>query len=217
MTAAQWDTHGKAYAVAYRDALHAGGYTAGVYGPWDVLTWCRDLGGYVMFWQSMSIGFSAKRNKNPFPGAHLIQRFGAATGGLDADHNEIRRSDWADPTSEDDMALDADDIQYQLERVPAVAVAGGRVSYSGARALNTTAADGTGKALLAVQAQADAVAQRVAAVEARPAGAPTDAQVATAVVAALQDPAVLAVLGPAVAAHLAMTTDAKWVDGQPTG
>lgn len=203
MSAAQWSAHGRAYAIAYRDALHAGGYAAGVYGGWDVLSWCRDLGGYVMFWQSMSTGFSGGRNKNPFPGGHLLQHAAAASvGGHEVDRNDIRRPDWAGPTAEDDMALSAADIEYQLEHVPRVTISGGRVTNAGDRDLNTAAASLAAQALVALQGQTDAVAQRVAAVEARPAEPVTDDQVIAAVEAKLADQAFVERLAAALASHI---------------
>lgn len=95
MTAGQWSSSCRAYAAAFRDALHAGGYAAAVYGPWDVLSRCRDLGGFAMFWQSMSTAHSGGRNANPWPGAHLRQRFQTSVAGHEVDHNDILRDDWA--------------------------------------------------------------------------------------------------------------------------
>lgn len=46
----------------------------GIYGPWDVLTWARDDQVASWFWQAgMSTSWSQGRNRNPWPGAHLLQ------------------------------------------------------------------------------------------------------------------------------------------------
>src|SRR5262245_2366708 len=72
---AQWQSVGWLYAGAFAAGVRSGGYLPGVYGPYDVLTWCRDLGGFTMFWQAgMSTSWSGGRNANPWPGAHLRQR-----------------------------------------------------------------------------------------------------------------------------------------------
>lgn len=101
MRLSQWNSAGRAYAVAFRDGIRAGGYVPGVYGPWDVLTWCQQLGGFELFWQCMSTAFSSGRNRNPWPGAHLRQRRYATVGGHDVDYNDILRDDWQG----DDMDL----------------------------------------------------------------------------------------------------------------
>jgi hypothetical protein len=203
MTAAQWSASGHAYAVAFRDALHAGGYAAGVYGPWDVLTWCQQLGGFGMFWQSMSTAFSAGRNRTVWPGAHLIQHFGSVTvAGQDVDRNTIGRADWAGG-EEDDMLTEqqAKDVLYQTEHVPAVTVAGGRVSYSSTnRTVVTASADAAGKALTALQGQVDDLGNRIDGLAVT--GSPTQDQVNAGMLNALQDPAVIAALGAAIAGHI---------------
>jgi glycoside hydrolase-like protein len=95
MSAAQWTSGGRAYAVAFRDTLKAHGYTAGVYGPWDVLTWCSQLGGFDLFWQAgMSTAWSGGRNARPWSGAHLRQRRQLTVGGVQVDYNDILLDDW---------------------------------------------------------------------------------------------------------------------------
>lgn len=90
MSASQWLASGKAYATAYRDTVRSGGYRPGVYGPWDVLGWCKSLG-YDAFWQAgMSTDWSFGRNAKPWPGAHLIQRGHTTIGGVDTDWSEIK-------------------------------------------------------------------------------------------------------------------------------
>lgn len=80
-----------AYAAAFSVALHAGGYVAGVYGPWDVLSWVHDAGyGYGFFWQAgMSTSWSGGRNRNLHPVANVRQRGHKTVGGVDTDWNEI--------------------------------------------------------------------------------------------------------------------------------
>jgi len=104
MTRTQWLAAGKAYATRWRDGLSAAGFGAGVYGPWDVLTWVHDeVGGYDLYWQAgMSTAWSGGRNAkawtvaNGAPAtAHLRQRYHQTVGGVDTDHNEILRADWA--------------------------------------------------------------------------------------------------------------------------
>lgn len=95
MSRAQWDTAGRHYAAAWRAEIWAGGYYAGVYGPCDVLAWCRDETGLGVFWQAgMSTAWSAGRNAKPWPGAHIRQRGHLAVAGVDADWNEIIIPDW---------------------------------------------------------------------------------------------------------------------------
>lgn len=95
MSAAQWSTSGQAYATAFSHALAKGGYRAGVYGPYDVLGWCEKLGGFDVFWQSMSTAFSQGRNARPWPGGHLWQRRQITMGGVQVDVNDIRQPDWS--------------------------------------------------------------------------------------------------------------------------
>lgn len=88
MTSAQWNSSGASYARAYSAGIRAGGYVAGVYGPWDVLIWCQQLGGFGMYWQSLSTGWSGGRNGKLWPGTHLWQRRGGTVGGVDVDFND---------------------------------------------------------------------------------------------------------------------------------
>lgn len=89
MTPTEWNQSGIQYARAFRDVVRMSGYRPGVYGPWDVLTWCRDIG-YDAFWQAgMSTAWSNGRNANPWPGAHFRQRRHMMVGGTDTDVNDI--------------------------------------------------------------------------------------------------------------------------------
>lgn len=89
MTRAEWLSNGMAYGAAYRDAIRKGGYRPGVYGPWDVLEWCKGIG-YDAFWQAgMSTAWSNGRNAKPWPGAHFRQRAHLWVGGHDTDYNDI--------------------------------------------------------------------------------------------------------------------------------
>lgn len=99
MTRAQWDAAGKAYGAAYRDGIRAGGYRPGVYGPSDVLAWCRDDLGYDMAWQCMSTSFSGGRNGRDWPGAHLRQVGYKTVGGVVGDWNRILVPDWGQARS----------------------------------------------------------------------------------------------------------------------
>jgi hypothetical protein len=90
MTSAQWVSHGRAYALAFALGIRSAGYLPGVYGPYNVLTWARTLGGFAVFWQAgMSHGWSGGRNANRWPYAHLRQLRHETIGGIDCDVNEI--------------------------------------------------------------------------------------------------------------------------------
>lgn len=94
MSRAQWDAAGHGYAQAFAAGIRAGGYRPGVYGPYNVLTWCRDAAlGFAMFWQA---GMSAAwdNNAGPWPGAHLRQRRHLAVAGQDTDLNDILITEW---------------------------------------------------------------------------------------------------------------------------
>lgn len=90
MSRNQWVVAGRSYARAYAAELRTGGYRPGVYGPYDVLQWCRDEAGYDAFWQSMSRAHSQGRNGDPFPGGHLWQHGKKFVSGVETDWNEIR-------------------------------------------------------------------------------------------------------------------------------
>ena len=96
MTLTQWNNAGHAYATAFAAAIRAGGYRPGVYGPWDVLTWVRDAKIMDAFWQCMSRSFSANRNANLWPGAHLRQIGYKTVGGQNTDWNQIIIPNWGE-------------------------------------------------------------------------------------------------------------------------
>lgn len=105
MTRAQWDAAAAAYAASFEAGIRAAGYVPGVYGPYDVLTWCHDDTGVRFFWQAgMSTSWSQGRNRSVWPGAHLCQRGYKTVGGVAGDWNDILRP-W-----EAGMAADVDDI-----------------------------------------------------------------------------------------------------------
>lgn len=107
MTASQWASSGRAYAQAYSAGIRAGEYAAGVYGPSDVLGWCKSLGGFAVYWQSMSTAFSAGRNKAAWPGAHLRQRRSTTIGGTSVDVSDILQARYGQaPVEDDDMQAD---------------------------------------------------------------------------------------------------------------
>lgn len=95
MTAAQWQSAGWLYAGKFAAVVRAAGYRAGVYGPWDVLGWCQQLGGFEMFWQAgMSTAWSGGRNAQLWPGAHLRQRGHLTIAGQDCDYNDVLQSNY---------------------------------------------------------------------------------------------------------------------------
>jgi hypothetical protein len=123
MTASQWATSCRAYAVAYSAGIRAGGYVAGVYGPSDVLTWCQQLGGFAMYWQSMSTAFSAGRNAKPWPGGHLRQRRKTSIGGADVDVNDVIQINYGQAGVSDVGALQDNDENWTFayRRIEALA------------------------------------------------------------------------------------------------
>lgn len=95
MSRSQWDAAGHGYATAVATTVRAAQYLPGVYGPYDVLTWCRDAKVMDRFWQAgMATSWSAERNANAWPGAHLRQRRHILIGGIDCDANDILISDY---------------------------------------------------------------------------------------------------------------------------
>jgi len=48
-------------------------YKIGVYGSYDVLTWCKEQGIATYFFQAYAPAWSNGRNKDPWPGYHLRQ------------------------------------------------------------------------------------------------------------------------------------------------
>lgn len=106
MTDAQWSVAGQSYALAFADVVTRAGYRAGGYGPWDVLTYLvATVPAVTWYWQAgMSTAWSAGRNRNAWPGAHLRQRGTKTVGGVSGDWNDILLS-W-----EDGMSADVDDI-----------------------------------------------------------------------------------------------------------
>jgi hypothetical protein len=196
MSRAQWDSAGRAYATAYRDALNLSGYSAGVYSGWDVLSWCRDLGGYHMFWQSKSTGFSGGRNGSPWPGGHLLQHLATRTvGGVEVDYNEIRQANWQG--SENDVSAETDkDMTYLAPRAEALAHMLPTIRYGPEKGAPV-------QLVQAVQAINAGLADVKAAVgKVSTGGAPTQEQVNTAVAAVLNDASWLAAFGSELAKHI---------------
>jgi hypothetical protein len=90
-----WLGTGRPYYTAFSAALRLAGYRAGIYGPWDVLTWAREDGVADVFWQAgMSTAWSGGRNAALWPGAHLRQRRSTFIGGYDCDINDIIKADY---------------------------------------------------------------------------------------------------------------------------
>lgn len=106
MTWGQWLAVGKKFARDYSHAVNDQGYAAGVYSHRGVLEWCAELGGFDMYWQSMSTGFFGGQNATMFPGVHLWQRYSFTIGGISMDHNDLIREDWNGMAS---AALDLSD------------------------------------------------------------------------------------------------------------
>jgi hypothetical protein len=111
MTRSEWDSAGKAYALAWEAGIRAGGYRPGVYGPWDVLAWCDTETGIDVFWQAgMSTAWSHRRNAKAWPGAHLRQRCHKNVSGLDTDWNDILRPDWGQHGKSSMASIQEDDM-----------------------------------------------------------------------------------------------------------
>lgn len=90
MTSAQWSGLGRTYALAFAAGVKQAGYRAGVYGPVDVLVWCRDLGVFSFYWQAgMSTSWSGGRNRNPWSGANLWQTHHGTVNGQDVDISTV--------------------------------------------------------------------------------------------------------------------------------
>jgi hypothetical protein len=107
MTSPQWTSAGRAYAVAFAKGITAGRYVPGVYGPWDVLGWCKSLAVFSVYWQAgMSKGWSGGRNANRWPGAHLRQLRKEDIGGVSCDVNEILQSNYRQYSGGNDMLSD---------------------------------------------------------------------------------------------------------------
>jgi hypothetical protein len=156
MTAAEWGSACRAYAIAFATGIRAAGYVAGVYGPWDVLARCRALGGFAIFWQAgMSTAWSGSRNGLRWPGAHLRQLRGDTIGGVSVDVNEVLIASYGQYTGGNDV-LDAanqkklDDAYWQATNAINIDT-GGRVEVSGATSLLVTHVKALEAGLLALQ------------------------------------------------------------------
>ena len=120
MTAAQWASVGSGYAQAFAAGVRGGGYWPGVYGPWDVLTWCAALGKFAVFWQAgMSTSWSAGRNAQPWPSAEIRQVRNGRIAGLDVDFNETE-PDYGQYKGADMPFLDDPDAAAVAWRVDAL-------------------------------------------------------------------------------------------------
>lgn len=87
MTLTQWNSVGHSYAQAFATGIRAGGYTPGVYGPWDVLGWCENVMDW--FWQSMSTAYSNKRNANKHPLTNWWQKGYKTVANQNCDWSQI--------------------------------------------------------------------------------------------------------------------------------
>jgi hypothetical protein len=125
ITLSQWNSAGRAYAQAYSAAVRGGGYLAGVYGPWDALTWCRDTGWFGVFWQAgLATAWSAGRNAQLWPGAHLRQRRTGTIGGIDVDFNDIIQAGYGQYRGGSSMAG-----EYSPDTARAIAVGATSAGY----------------------------------------------------------------------------------------
>lgn len=74
------------YAQAFKVALEAHGFKAGVYAPYNVLSMCQNHG-YAFYWQTMSTGWA--NNSRQHPAANLWQKGHKTVGGQDCDWSQI--------------------------------------------------------------------------------------------------------------------------------
>jgi hypothetical protein len=128
MTHDQWNGPGWQYARAYSQGIRAGGYRAGVYGPWDVLEWCATTGWFDMYWQAgMSTSWSGGRNAALWPGAHLRQRYETTIGGVQCDVNDIIQANYGQYAV--DAATTGGDMPGEYSPDTARAIAIGATQY----------------------------------------------------------------------------------------
>lgn len=115
MTRSTWDSLAQHYARGFAAAIRAGGYQPGVYGPYDVLTWCRDTGLFTAYWQAgMSTAWSGGRNRNAWPGVHLRQRRHLTVAGQDTDLSDIHITPWGQARAAAPHLLSAGDDMPQM-------------------------------------------------------------------------------------------------------
>lgn len=99
-----WGPATQAYADAFRDTVHRGGYAAGVYGATDALDYCT-AHGYGVLWQSMSTAFSRGANAHQHPRANYWQKGTRTVAGVSCDWSLIIDN----PTPGDAMVMLATD------------------------------------------------------------------------------------------------------------
>lgn len=128
MTRTQWTGAARAYARAFKAGVQLSLYGFGVYGPADVLTWCRDEVPADMYWQAgMSISWSGGRNAVPWTGAHLRQRRHLSVAGQDTDLNDILIAHWGQARGaayeeEDGMGASFGPVQIMVDTPTALAI-----------------------------------------------------------------------------------------------
>lgn len=196
MTSTQWSSAGRAYARAFKTGLQLGLYRFGVYGPWDVLGWCRDEVPADMYWQArMSWAFSQGRNAHDWPGAHLIQRRHLTVAGQDTDQNDIIRPDWGQAHGGNDMLADERAALFDMHNDMKWAAARLEANANGAE----TYKDPAGKVWPAADvAGAHALAAKVDALTAKVDALALGAVPVASLVEALKDPSVLSAIATAV-------------------
>lgn len=106
-TITEWNLSAKKYAAAFVATVHDGGYRPGVYGPWDVLGWCENVG-FDYFWQSMSTDFSQKRNGKRHPLTDWWQRGYKTVNGQQCDYSDIITL--SSIMQEDDVSATTDNV-----------------------------------------------------------------------------------------------------------
>lgn len=102
------------YAQSFKRAVNAGGYGAGVYGPYNVLSMCQQEG-YSFFWQCMSTGFA--HNNVQHPATNLWQKGHRTVGGQDCDYSTIINISGGNmAASNDDVLAAANACLHFLQR-----------------------------------------------------------------------------------------------------
>ncbi|HEY6021584.1 MAG TPA: DUF1906 domain-containing protein [Candidatus Paceibacterota bacterium] len=167
MTASQWNSSGFAYVRAFSAEIRAGGYLPGVYGPYDVLSWCQNAGLMDYFWQAaMSTSWSGGRNSGDWPDAHLYQARQEYIGGIQCDVNDVNQDDYgqvgrmnnygySDPAFGDNLAWRGDAWAHMSPTVQGGPVAG--EEHLGVQAVAQIAKD-----VEALKAKVDAISTAIA-------------------------------------------------------
>jgi hypothetical protein len=103
LTAADWRNGCQGYASTFKGEVTRAGYTAGVYGPYDAIELCKELG-FDFFWQSMSHGHSQGRNVWRHSVTNLWQQWSVKVGETETDYNAIITANYGQIGKKDDMS-----------------------------------------------------------------------------------------------------------------